>query len=476
MWTVLVLLWAVTAWNRSLSGDEFHSLHHARVELGDFFQVVRTDNHPPLSFLVLKGAIALFGDGHLALRLPGLVYAIAFQLLVLRVARRLPDARARAFAPWLVLLSSYRLTAFTEARMYGLLAVCVLGLVETTLVVLEEPDGPKRRRTALAAALCVALGLHTHYYCFHYLGVLAACVLWSAWRTPTLRPAASHLAASSALGLLAFLPWGLWGFVVQLGHGLPAGSDYSRLDTWLQSLAHFLFMNASLGGEWVTYGVALPGVAAAAGLALCGIAPALRAAAEPAARRVLLVLVAVGLVTPVWAGAVAHLVARAPYNWPYVSASCAPLLLLLSLGLASRARRTAGLLAGVLVTTMTGVTLVNAFSPGQEDFAGAVAHILANARPGDAVITRGLWDQGDQDPSVSPTGWRYYLERLPHPAAVPREYPLVRWQRALEHPRVWIFVRRYWSRPVQRRLAEAYGHQEAWSIGPVLVVRLYWRE
>jgi hypothetical protein len=471
-WLVLVVLWALTAWNKSLSGDEFHSLHHARIPLADFLAVVRTDNHPPLSFLVLKGAIALFGAGHLALRLPGLLYALAFHGLVVRVARRLPDPRVRALAPWLVLLSSYRSMVFTEARMYGLLALCVLGLVETTLAAFEG------RRVRLAAASCVALGLHTHYYFFHYLGVLVACVLWIAWRTPALRPAVRHLFRSSVLGALVFLPWGLWGFAVQLGHGLPAGSDYSRLDTWLQSLAHFLFMNASLGGEWLTYGVALPAVVMAAALALLGCAPASRAAADPATRRLLQLLVAVGLVTPAWAGLAAQFIPRAPYNWPYVSPSCAPLLLLVGLGLAARARRAALVLAALLMAAMSAVTLVNAFSPGQEDFRGAVAHILAHARPGDALITRGLWDQGDQDPRVSPTGWSYYLERLPPPAgaAVPSEYPLSRWRGALQHERVWIFIRRYWSKPVRTALEAAYTHEEAWSIGPVLVVRLYWRE
>jgi hypothetical protein len=135
-------------------------------------------------------------------------------------------------------------------------------------------------------------------------------------------------------------------------------------------------------------------------------------------------------------------------------------------------------LAGVLAATMASASLVNARSPGQEDFRGAVAHILARARPGDALITRGLWDQGDQDPRVSPTGWRYYLERNPRAAGapVPTEYPLSAWRGALQHERVWIFVRRYWSRPVRRALASTFAHEEAWSIGPVLVVRLYWRE
>jgi uncharacterized membrane protein len=462
---LVIVLWALTAWNRSLWGDEFHALHHARIEgLSAFFETVRSDNHPPLAFLFLRWSMALFGEGHLALRLPGLIAALLFTRLAIRFAQRLPDPAARAWGPWLVALSSYRLVVFTEARMYGWLALCVLGLLEALAAALEDERSP------WWAAPWVAIGLHTHYYFFNYLFVLGACVLAVAWAVPEKRAQAGRLIAAGALGATLFLPWLALGFLHQLGHGLPAGSNYHTPLMWLQSIAHLLYMNASLGGEWVSLYVALPGAIAAAILGLCGLGR-FRSAGS---KRVLIGLLAAGIGAPLWAFLLAGVIPRHSYNWPYIAGSCAPVLFLVAAGLGSPPRWLRNALLAVLVATLSLVTLINATSRGQEDFRGCVEFILANARAGDAVVTRAVWDQ---DPAGSPTGWRYYLDRIDPPpgAVVPDEYRLPDFEGALQHDRVWVFIRRRWNRAALERLQAAYPNQALYPIGAVMSVRSFWR-
>ena len=463
--SLVIASWLLTAWNRSLWGDELHALHHARIEgLSAFLDAVRSDNHPPLAFLFLRWSIALFGEGHLALRLPGLIAALLFTRLVIRFARRLPDPASRAWGPWLVVLSSYRLVVFTEARMYGWLALCVLGLLEALVAALEDERPPWR------AAPWVAIGLHTHYYFFNYLFVLGLWVLAVAWAVPEKRAQARRLLASGALGATLFLPWLAFGFLHQLGHGLPAGTNYDSPLMWLQSIAHLLYMNASLGGEWVTLYVALPGAIAAAILALCGLGR-FRGAGS---KRVQTALSSAGIGVPLWAFLLASVIPRHSYNWPYISGSCAPVLFLVAAGAGSRPRLLRNALLAVLVATLSLVTLVNATSRGQEDFRGCVEFILAHARAGDAVVTRAVWDQ---DPAGSPTGWRYYLDRIdPAPGSVvPQEYRLPDFGGALRHDRVWIFIRRRWNRAALESLQAAYPNEARYPIGAVMSVRLFWR-
>ena len=461
----VVLLWALTAWNRSLWIDELHALGHARSEdLGAFFAAVRSDNHPPLSFLLLRWSIQLLGEGHLAVRLPGLVAALLFARLSLRVARRLPDPAARAWAPWLVLLSSYRLMVFTEARMYGWLALFVLGTLEALLASLQ--DG----RRAWRATPWVALGLHTHYFFFHYLFVLGLWVVLAGSRDPARRPAVVRLCIALAAGGLFFLPWLFFGFLEQLEHGLPAGANYDTPALWLQSIAHLLFMNASLAGEWATRYVALPGAVAAAWLGWCGLRR-LSVTASPPLTSALFVC---GLVVPLWAFACSFWIPRNSYNWPYISGSMAPVLFLVAAGAGAGAPGRAGrrALAAVVVLTLSVVTVVGATSRGQEDYRGCVEFILARARPGDAIVTRGVWDA---DPEGSPSGWQYYLDRIAPETALPREYRLPDYRGALEHDRVWTFVRRRWSRGARETLSATYPNEAVYPIGPVMTVRVFWR-
>ena len=89
---------ANSAWG-SLKLDDFHSLYHARAaDLGTFFRILRQDNHPPLSFLLVRAARALAGESPWALRLPALLAGLGTFALVWRLGERLACARGRLLA------------------------------------------------------------------------------------------------------------------------------------------------------------------------------------------------------------------------------------------------------------------------------------------------------------------------------------------------------------------------------------------
>lgn len=466
------LLWIVAAVSRSLWIDEFHSLNHAgKPDFGEFLASVATDNHPPLAFALTRWARWLLGSSEVAMRSWSVLIGLAVLLPTARLARRLPDECGRRAAPWLVVLSSYSLMIFSEARMYGLMALAVLGLMS---VVIETLQG--RSRGWWAVAWC-AIGLHSHYYFLQYGLVLAVVLVIALPFKPEWRRGTQRLVLPAVVGLLLFVPWGLTGFREQLAHDMPSGGSSGAYSNWMgfaQSLAHFLFINASVGGRWLTYGVALPGSVAAALVGGLGLVRLWRARRADAGLTFWL-LVSVALLAPAWCLIFSKYMPRAGYNWRYIAGSCVPLLLILAAGIRWRPWPRA-VLSGLLFTSLAIVAGVLAFSPGQEDYRGVIGHILQHAKENDALITRPM---RRVDPENAPTGWEYYTERLaadPRSAGpVPVEYRLARWKPALEHDRVWVYIRYRFDEAVLEQLSHSYAKHEVIHFPPVMKLHLFSR-
>lgn len=472
---VAAVLWLVGGVARSLWIDELHSLQHARQPtLGAFFGSVAEDNHPPLAWLLVRGALALFGDGELAMRSWAIAIGLALVALTARTARFLPDATARAWAPWLVGLSSYTFMVATEARMYGLLALATLGLVDATLSSLRGERG------AWYAAPWIAIGLHSHYYFVHDLVVLALAVLTLALVDPKWRPGTRRLLLPVLVGGLAFLPWAFTGFTQQLAHDLPSGGwsgRYATPEGYAQSIAHLFFMNTSVGGAWVSKWVALPGAALAFFVIVLG-SKRLVETIEKRDAPTFTILVAVGLLVPLWALMVSLVYDRAGFNWRYVAGSLAPVMLLAASGLAWRSPLRAAL-SGGLVGAMAIATLTQVAEPGQEDYRGAVRLVVELAEPGDAIVTR---PQHFVRPEEALTGWDYYAPRAAAEFGItegdlPVEYRQEDVDAALAHDRVWVVMRhpnRYHPR-VFEALIGAYPRHEIVEVGNVMKVHRFER-
>jgi len=459
-----VLLWLIGTYSRSLWIDEFHSLFHARApDLLTFFASVRMDNHPPLSFLLIRWSTQVFGETPLALRLPAMLAGVLYLVVLVRLARRLPDAGARRLLPWLGVLSTLCFTIFCEARMYGWLALAVLGSVEA---ILAGFDG---RRSRWWLALWVGLGLHSHYYFLHYGLVLSALVACVAALDRSRREAARSLFAPALLGLVVSMPWIVWGLVAQLEHGMPAGSNYSSVADFVQSLGHLFFMGMSYVGSWLTYGVALPGTAAVAVAAVLGVG-ALWRAHEGRDRLLMLFLVGGAALAPAWAWLASLTSERVSYNWRYVAGSTGPALALVAIGLSVGSDRTRAALRVLVVGTMLVVTVFVALSPGQENWRGVVRLILERAEPGDAVLVKPLWDL---DHEHSPTGYDYYAPRLAGDDPFPPEIRTRDWRLALEHERVWVIECGYYPKPVIIELRAAFAQENLTNVGGALIVHLF---
>jgi len=419
--------------------DDFHSLHHARaVGWSAFFGGLLEDNHPPLSFLALRAVRALCGEAELALRLPGLAYALGTVGLVWRMARRLPDAYGRAAAVLVIAVSSLHLETTTDLRMYGLLALAVAGFLDACIDLLEEGRGRWR------VVLWALVGLHTHYHFVHALFVLGATVLGLLVFADAYRPRRrAFLGAALAVGV-ACLPWFALGFRHQLTHELsPGGSEVSRT-LLAEGMVHLVFLNLSLGGTlarvvFLAAGGALVAATLFSGWRLVRPAPH----RVPTSAGVL--WLAGAWMLPTWTAVAAALSARAGFEWRYLVGALPPFALLVGAAVgAGPLLSTRRLVVALALVAAAWLSVLNVLDPGRENYKGAVRRTLALSTGDDAVLA------ADWSPRIFPHGlaWDYYAPRLaaagqalPHRLEHTDEFDLVPGTALATYPRVFAMLR-----------------------------------
>ena len=202
----------------------FDEIASARVvsepSFGDVLERVRrTESTPPAWYVVawsLSKADASLAAGKLfsdveRLRFLSVLFAAAASLLTAMWALRLLDNRLlAALAGFLVALGSVPAAYGEQLRAYALV---MLLSVSFGLLLVRVADRPTAWPWC-ALALCVWLGVMTHYFFFF---VVAGGGLWL-WAARPRLPGRTKAAVALGLGLLGFLPW-LPSLVEQMQHG-----------------------------------------------------------------------------------------------------------------------------------------------------------------------------------------------------------------------------------------------------------------
>jgi mannosyltransferase len=458
----------------SLELDDFHSLHHARAgSAAEFLDVLGQDNHPPLSFLLVMGSRAVFGEGPWSLRIPALIAGLAALALVWRLGARLACPAGRVAATFLLAVSALHVELSTDVRMYALLALACAGLLDSLLRHLDDGRG------AWAVALWTAVGLHTHYHFLYSLAALGATALALAALQPAYRPRLRGLLAAFACAALLALPWYALVFPDQVRHGLPPGGSNASLLRVVEGFKNQVFLNVSVAGAVLR----AAGLAASAFLlalvALGGASLARRALGSGRAALPALVVAAV-LGVPLLTFAAAQLSARAGFEWRYLAGTLPALCLAFgaeacATGALARLRRAAVVAVGACALVLTAL---NAHDPGEEDYRGAVEWITSSARPGDAVVV------ADWQPPLFPQGlgWEYYAARAPEGRHVPERlaitpsYFLAEPKRLAELERVFCCLRSVPNKSgLLRTLREQFPHEEVRPFGRSVYAHVFTR-
>jgi 4-amino-4-deoxy-L-arabinose transferase-like glycosyltransferase len=160
---------------------------------------VAAEEHPLLYYSILWVWMKLFGQGILAVRSLSLGLSVALLLALILLARELFNPPIALLTGLLFALSPFQIHYGQEARMYVLLALC---LVLATFTLLR---GISRQsmRFILLFGLFSALALYSHVLAIFFLVSLAA-ILFA--QSPT-RATGCRLIQGSMIGLLIYLPW-----------------------------------------------------------------------------------------------------------------------------------------------------------------------------------------------------------------------------------------------------------------------------
>lgn len=243
---------------KSIWWDESLSLHRARRSAGEILSnridlpgSTTVDLHPPLYFLLLRGAIGLLGERDLALRFPSAVFATLTVPCLYALGARLRSRRAGACAAALGAASPFVLWYAQEARMYTM--ATFLGVA--SLYALWRAVEGRRASWGVAYALLTLLGLGTHYLHAALLGAQLCLIpfLWPLARSgervaPRVRGVGGR--APALLGALAAVV-AVGGLValgaVRLFVERDAGRAYVPLGEMLADTLHVFGLGATAG-------------------------------------------------------------------------------------------------------------------------------------------------------------------------------------------------------------------------------------
>ena len=253
-------------WDESLS--HYRATHDVpfilsnRIVLEDGInQVVTTDNHPPLYFLILHFAVRLMGDSEFALRFPSLAFAVLCVALLYAWGKRMFGPEAGLLSALMGACSPLYLWYAQEARPYT--AVTFWGLLAmVTLMRALETRERRGIRWWITYACSTAAMIWTHYLSFLLLPVHGAIVVLHAARGGRWK----QIALPAILTLLIALPiliYGLYAMPKQpmagyrfiplrdllrdladsMGPGLTAASTLPR---WLLWTERVIFLGCAL--------------------------------------------------------------------------------------------------------------------------------------------------------------------------------------------------------------------------------------
>jgi mannosyltransferase len=220
--------------------DEAMTVNIAQLPLGELFDALGRDGHPPLYYLLLHAWTEWFGDGTAAVRSLSAVLSVAALPLAWVAGLRL-GGRACATATLVLLATSpFAVRYATEARMYALV---VLLVVAGWLAVRAALDRPSPLRL-VSVGLLSGLLLLTHYWGLYLVAAVVLTLAGVAAGRPSGERRSPALVAGATLGgLLLFLPWASQ-FLSQVRHtGTPWGEPSRPGPILVSTLASF-------GGEF----------------------------------------------------------------------------------------------------------------------------------------------------------------------------------------------------------------------------------
>ncbi len=435
---VVARLWALDG--PALWWDEGNNAYFAHQSPAQVLEVSRAthDTDPPAHRLALGLWLRLLGDSAFNLRLLSVLLGLVTVWLVYLWGEWLGGPAVGLSAALLTALTPMAVYYSREAKGYPFVAA--FGLAATYLWARYLAGGERRPWLWPIYVLCQAAAVGAHYYAVLLIvaqGVWLAADLLRGWRRqrprpgeeaspPAMRRIASWVLAQFATGALVF-PWAWLTMSASLegAMNVPHEGGAMGLFAYLREI----LLSFAAGPRAVSASGVLPWLAALAACALCAAAVlalhSRRSAKEGLLLCFFLVPVALGFVV------------QRRYSFfsaRFVLYALPPLYLLAAAGLARA--RVGGLVLGGALLAIWAYAMPTTYAPfvgPEEDLRPAARLLSALARPGDAVVSSYIWEEGILRMYAPHADVSYHLGWFGKKNVEQQMVELL-----AEHPRLWL--------------------------------------
>ena len=208
-----------------LAGDEPFTVYWVQRPLAELFSMLRTENNPPLYFLLMHGWSKLVPLDPAWLRIPSALFSALTVWPLYLLGRRLGGTTVAVTAALLFTFSQHSYLFAHEVRAYSLLVLACTWAVWQLVRLADDPDRHPAIRSASIIWLVLANVLATWAHYFGWLMVGLELIL--VFAVPMLRPVRVKMLAAAGITALCSLP--LLGILFA-----RAGSSLGK-GTWLQA-------------------------------------------------------------------------------------------------------------------------------------------------------------------------------------------------------------------------------------------------
>jgi len=158
----------------SVAGDEPFSIYHAQMDLSSIFDLMKTENNPPVHFIILHYWIKLFGISPLSVRFLSVIFSALTAYVIYKTGNKFFSYHTGLAGSLLFSFSNLNLLLAHEARVYTL-----FGLLAALSMFYFMCVSNYKNKTSYFILLLVTnlLLVYSHYFGFFIIAVQTIAVL-----------------------------------------------------------------------------------------------------------------------------------------------------------------------------------------------------------------------------------------------------------------------------------------------------------
>lgn len=185
---------------QDIAMDEPFTIYYAQAGFSSLFEMLKTENNPPLFFLLIHLWIRIFGISAFSVRFLPFLFSTLTAPLIYLTGKRFFSLRSGIFASLVFTFSNYQLGFSHEARVYSLFALLTCISMYFFLSLIQNPG---KRSSIYLLIITNILIIYSHFFGFFVIGVqMLSCLIF-----PDLKKALKGCLKAQIITLILYLPY-----------------------------------------------------------------------------------------------------------------------------------------------------------------------------------------------------------------------------------------------------------------------------